>query len=181
MRPVVRTLTLVVALAVVTIPTQARAEAFVSPWAGVTFGNEDTHALFGADVAFMSDGWAGFEFDFGYAPDFFGEVVDNYLMTGMLNLIIGAPIGGTSGPGIRPYAVVGLGVIRTRFELPDFSASNNDAGFNVGAGLIGFFNDHIGLRGDVRYFRNFDNVDLEDLDLGGRFDFWRAAIGLVLR
>jgi len=28
----------------------------------------------------------------------------------------------------------------------------NDFGINMGAGVVGFFSDHVGVRGDVRYF-----------------------------
>lgn len=50
---------------------------------------------------------------------------------------------------------------------------------------MGFFSDHVGLRGDVRYFRTLNRDDTDSgLDLGfdlGDFDFWRASIGLVIR
>jgi len=51
---------------------------------------------------------------------------------------------------------------------------------------MGYFATHIGIRGEVRYFRTFaDDVfgdfgDLPDLDLGN-FHFWRASIGLVIK
>ena len=176
---------LALTLGVVGAPAQAEAEGFFSPWAGVNFGNDQAEGdfTFGADAAYMGAGIAGVEFDFGFAPNFFGEAVDNHVMTGMVNLILGAPIGGTGGPGVRPYFVAGIGLIRTSVEIADGdNLANNDAGFNVGGGLIGFFSDHVGLKGDVRFFRNFDEIDLSELDeAGGDFDFWRASIGLVFR
>lgn len=178
------------ALAMLVAPTQARAEGYVSPWLGVNFGNDPANgrAAFGGSAGYMGAGVFGAEFDFGYSPSFFGKDTDfgsNNVMTAMGNLIIGIPIGGTRGGGARPYVTGGIGLIRSDVNgiLTADSISNNDFGFNVGAGLMGFFNDHFGMRGDVRYFRNINdnsaNNDL-DLDLGG-FDFWRAYIGLVIR
>jgi hypothetical protein len=77
--------------------------------------------------------------------------------------------------------VAGLGVIRTRVELLGISSATNEAGFNIGGGVMGFFSDHAGLRGDVRYFRNFGEIDISELQFAGNFHFWRASIGLVLR
>lgn len=47
---------------------------------------------------------------------------------------------------------------------------------------MGYFATHIGIRGDVRYFRTLqDNSnDSLDFDLGG-FHFWRASIGVVIK
>jgi opacity protein-like surface antigen len=136
----------------------------------------------------MGAGIIGGEFDFGYSPSFFGTENDfgnNNVLTGMGNVIVGIPIGGTSGGGVRPYLTGGVGLIRTQidglFDEVD-GVSNNDFGFNLGAGVMGYFNDHVGLRGDIRYFRNLHEDDDSDIDfdLGG-FDFWRASIGLVIR
>ena len=59
-------------------------------------------------------------------------------------------------------------------------------GTNV-SGVMGFVSDHVGLRGDVRYFRDFQNtsstdhnVDLSNLTVGS-FDFWRGTVGLAFR
>jgi hypothetical protein len=180
-----RSIQAVVLLTLVTIcvPREARAEGFFIPWAGVNFGHEQEEGdvTFGAGAGFMGGGIAGIELDFGYSPDFFGEAVDNYVMTGMGNLIVGIPVGGTAGPGIRPYFVAGLGVIRTHAELLGLSSSTNEAGFNIGGGIMSYFGDHAGLRGDVRYFRNFGEIDISELQFAGNFHFWRASIGLVLR
>jgi hypothetical protein len=45
---------------------------------------------------------------------------------------------------------------------------------------MGYFGDHVGLRGDVRYLRTLDGNIINGLDLGG-FHFWRTSIGLVIR
>lgn len=189
MRGAVKALIIGAVVALLWAPAQARAEGYVSPFAGVTFGNTqlEKHFVWGANAGYMGAGVIGAELDFGWAPDAFGESVDNHVLDVMGNLIIGIPVGGTSGPGIRPYVTGGLGLIQSMIagagSIPDFD--QKDFGFNLGAGAMGFFSDHVGLRGDVRYFRTINDDDSSfdsglDLDLGS-FDFWRASIGLVIR
>jgi hypothetical protein len=183
-------------------PSSARAEAFVIPWIGVNFGSnpfdsladgreiEGERTTYGVTAGSMGAGIIGGEFDFGYSPSFFGDTSDfgsNNVLTAMGNLIVGIPIGGTRGAGVRPYVSGGIGLIRTSYgDFLDIDAiSNNDFGYNLGGGIMGFFATHVGLRGDVRYFRTINSnspdnpLDLE-LDLGG-FHFWRASIGVVIK
>ena len=49
---------------------------------------------------------------------------------------------------------------------------------------MGYFSDHVGLRGDYKYFRNVevDDVSLTNVDFRrGTFDFSRAALGILFR
>jgi hypothetical protein len=182
MRGAIKVLVVASVVGLLWAPTQARAEGYISPFAGVHFGNDQLEKKFvwGANAGWMGAGVIGGELDFGWAPDAFGETIDNHVLDVMGNLIIGVPIGGTRGPGIRPYVTGGLGLIQSK--VGDFD--DNNFGFNLGAGAMGFFSDHVGLRGDVRYFRTINNDDSADngidLDLGS-FDFWRASVGLVIR
>ena len=188
-------------------PTKASADWLFTPFIGMNFGGSVTfndafgdfddefekRANFGASLAWMGAGAIGFELDFGYAPNFFesteGEADfdygDNNVTTFMANLVVGAPIGGQTGLGIRPYASGGVGIIRTHIDdaLDLFDVSSNDWGFNAGAGIAGFFSDNIGLRGDVRYFRSLqDNEPDDELDLSlGDLKFWRGSIGITFR
>jgi hypothetical protein len=61
----------------------------------------------------------------------------------------------------------------------------NDLGVDIGGGVHGYFNDHVGLRADLRYFRSLqDNSPTtnNDLDLAlGNFNFWRGSIGVTFR
>jgi len=188
-------------------PAKASADWLFTPFIGMNFGGSVTfndafgdfddefekRANFGASLAWMGAGAIGFELDFGYAPNFFesteGEADfdygDNNVTTFMANLVVGAPIGGQTGLGIRPYASGGVGIIRTHIDdaLDLFEVSSNDWGFNAGAGIAGFFSDNIGLRGDVRYFRSLqDNEPDDELDLSlGDLKFWRGSIGITFR
>ena len=81
----------------------------------------------------------------------------------------------------------GLGLLRTQIDggtIATVSSSNNDLGWNAGGGVMGYFSDHFGLRGDVRYMRSLQNnsTSLTNVNFDpGNFHFWRASIGVVLR
>jgi opacity protein-like surface antigen len=170
----------------------ARADWLFTPFVGANFGGDtiDTSAAYGASFGFMGAGIFGLEADFSYAPNFYQNepTFDGNVTSLMGNVIIGAPIGG-SGGSVRPYASGGIGLLRSRVD--DASGffediSNNSLGMNVGGGVMGFFNDHVGLRGDIRYFRSLqdagdnEGVDLGDVELG-KFDFWRGSVGVTFR
>ena len=46
-----------------------------------------------------------------------------------------------------------VGLLHARATGLFDNVSNSDFGFDVGAGLTGFFSDNVGIRGDIRYFR----------------------------
>jgi opacity protein-like surface antigen len=115
------------------------------------------------------------------------------MTTLMGNLVVGIPVGGTTGGGVRPYLTGGVGLMRAHINFDDVfdDLSTNETGFNVGAGVHVFFSDHIGLRGDVRYFRGFEQRDDDDPaedddffdeDFGVEdFEYWRATLGVTFR
>jgi hypothetical protein len=193
MRRGIQVLILAAALGVVWSPVPASADGFVSPWVGSNFANEpaDGRTAFGLSAGWMGGGVIGAEVDLGYSPNYFGSDDDlfgsNSLLNVMGNLIVGIPIGGQRGAGIRPYVTGGIGLIRTEIDGPfdDDGLKNNDLGFNIGGGVMGYFNDHVGLRGDLRYMRTL-NSDVFDADLdpefdAGDLDFWRLSFGVVFR
>jgi len=186
-------------------PRPAAADWLFTPFIGSTFGGSADVA--GAIPSSKSDferklnwgasltggGPAGFELDFGYSPNFFENTAggddfafgDNNVTTLMANLKVGAPFGGQHGGGIRPYASGGVGLIKARIDDPDdiFNVNSTDWGFNVGAGVAGFFSNNVGLQGDVRYFRSLqDNEPDDEFDVAlGSFDFWRGTVGVTFR
>jgi len=171
----------------------ARADWLLTPFAGATFSgdSEKENFTYGGSLAYMGASVVGFELDFGYTPEFFEPdndeidlIDDSNVTTVMGNIVIGAPIGG-SGAQVRPYAVGGVGLLRTSVTGTDefFDISNNDFGFDVGGGVYIFFNDHVGIRGDLRYFRSLrDPEEDNDFDIAtGGFDFWRGTGGITFR
>jgi opacity protein-like surface antigen len=195
MKRAIKSLILVAAAAVVLAPAQARADGWVTPWIGSAFGSsiDNGRGTFGVSAGGMGAGIVGGEVDFGYNPSFFGTQNDfgnNSVLNFMGNLIVGVPIGGTHGVGLRPYIVGGVGLIRTQIDgnsnLFRPAASDNMFGWDAGAGVMGFFNDHIGLRGEVRYLRGTHDMNtstgVNSIDFNGnKLHFWRPSIGVVFR
>jgi opacity protein-like surface antigen len=165
-------------------PERAHADGLFTPWIGVNFANDpaDGRTSFGFSAAGMGGGVIGGEFDFGYSPNFFGDendFGDNNVLTVVGNLIVGIPLGGSSGFGFRPYGTAGVGLIRSQADPLNLDISSNDFGINAGGGVFLFFGDHVGVRGDLRYFRaGFDDLDIFDFD---HVDFWRASFGVTFR
>jgi hypothetical protein len=190
MRRILKGLIVCSTVALVGAPAPARADGYISPFAGVNFANDtgQGRANVGAAAGWMGAGIAGAELDVGYAPNFFGSQGDfgsNNVLTVMGNLIVGVPAGGTHGPGLRPYGTLGVGLMRSQVDgrpAPGFipKIDDNNFGLNAGVGLMGFFSDHAGFRGDVRYFRDFRDTPANTVQFGS-FHFWRASLGIVLR
>jgi opacity protein-like surface antigen len=192
MNRVIKSLILVSAVAVVLAPVQARADGFVTPWVGSAFGSniQNGQASIGVSAGGMGAGIIGGEADFGWSPSFFGTKSDfgnNTVLNLMGNLIVGVPIGGTHGAGVRPYVVGGIGLIRTQIDggtIATVSSSNNMFGWDAGGGVMGTFSEHVGLRGDLRYLRATSDLNsgISSLDLSGnRLHYWRATVGVVFR
>lgn len=205
----VRKLFLTVALAglvCVATPSRAAADWFFTPFIGGNFGGKanfgdlgdfddefEQRVDFGASLGWMGAGVVGFEVDFGWSPNFFENTAgdadfafgDSNVTTLMGNVIVGVPIGGQQGPGIRPYGSGGIGLIRSHVDGGDLfnDLDANDLGINVGGGVQGFFTDTIGIRGDVRYFRSLQDTEPDnEFDLAfSDFDFWRASVGVTFR
>lgn len=196
-------LTLAAAL-IVAQPSTASADWMFTPFVGLTTGgkvsdisganlDDRTKASFGGGLTWMGAGVLGVDFDFGYTPNFFGDSPDfgdSNVTTLMANAVLGAPIGGQSGAGVRPYVVGGLGLLRQRVDSANQffdDVSRNNMGFDLGGGVVGFFGDNIGVRGDVRYFRklkkdteNNRGTDLDVFDVDS-LSFWRAGVGVTFR
>ena len=79
----------------------------------------------------------------------------------------------------------GAGLIRTQIDggrlFPvTSSSSTNQMGFNIGGGVMGFFADHIGVRGELRYMRAFSGDIINNINLGS-LNFTRLSFGVVFR
>lgn len=191
MRAITKPCLLLIVAAVASTPIPARADGFITPWIGASISNENDegHRAFGVTGGYMGAGVFGFEGDFGYSPDFPGPagVSRATLMTLTGNFILGLPFGGVHGPGVRPYVSAGLGLMRAHAEdapsLRGTSWTNNQFCSDVGAGMMGFFNQHVGVRGEVRYFHGLrDSTSGSGVDLEpGRLQYWRLSGGVTFR
>ena len=169
-------------------PSVARAQFFITPYVGTSFSSSvddydfGTKLHYGVALDWLSSSGIGFEVDFGYSPTFFEPGDDEFLefeSDGNITTLMGNVVfGGLSGL----YVSGGLGLMRSNIQSIGGlfeDVSDNGFGWNAGGGLrIG--GDKFAVRGDLRYFRQFDDlgsIDDLNIELGG-LSFWRAAAGL---
>lgn len=172
-------------------PVTSRAQGFISPLIGYDFGGdsgcpairgcEEKNLNIGVGLGTLGSLFGG-ELEISYARDFFGDAPDyeSSVLTGMANLLISPPFG-----PFRPYGTVGLGLIRSHVDTTlglGSDVANNDFGWNIGGGMIIFFGEHVGIRGDIRHFHAFQALSLLGLSLGDtKLDFGRASGAMVFR
>jgi hypothetical protein len=179
-------------------PVPARADTLLIPFFGVNFGGDSGKELteafdtsqfnWGASIVFMGGGVFGFEADFGFSPDFYGktDVGGSNVLTATGNLVLGIPFGGQQGFGIRPYAVVGAGLLQSKSDFGTGIADidENNMTWSAGGGVLLFFGTRTGLRFDIRYFQTFDDLEILGVPIAqspGKVDFTRTSLGFVLR
>ena len=178
-------------------PGVARADGLIVPFFGANFGGNSGESLgdatdakkfdWGVSLGWMGAGVIGVEGDIGYSPDFYGknDVGGSSVLSLMGNLLVGLPFGGQQGFGIRPFGLVGLGILKSDLESFDeaFGLDDSEVVWNFGGGLLLFFNSNVGIRGDVRYFRTLTDIDFGPINLAGddAIDYTRGSVGLVIR
>lgn len=171
----------------------AHAQTYFVPFFGFDFGGDAgtcasilsdcsvKRNTYGFQVGHLSHGIFGFEADFAYAPDFFGDspTGSNSVLSLMPNLVVGVP----AGP-VRPYVTGGLGLIRTKVELnleSLLSTSDTAFGYNIGGGVMIFFPSHVGVRVDYRNVRSASDFTVASVTVPGtKLSFSRVVFGLVL-
>jgi hypothetical protein len=173
-------------IALAAAPT-VHSDTLISPQAGVVFGGDldDSKATYGGALTFLGDGAFGFEIEGAYTPDFFGDEALGLGENNVTTLMASILLGGGFGERGRVFAAIGGGLLKSRVVDIDefFEVDNTDFGVTGGAGAVGYFSDHLGLRGDVRYFRNLGDPEPDnefDIDFGD-FSYWRATAGLVIK
>ena len=143
------------ALALAAAPSRASADWYLTPFVGGNFGGSanfggpndfedevERRVDLGASLGWMGAGIAGFEVDWGWSPNFFqnttggGNFVfgDSNVTTLMGNLVLGVPVGGQTGGGVRPYVVGGAGLLRSNISGSTFfnDLTSNDFGVRSG-------------------------------------------------
>jgi opacity protein-like surface antigen len=174
-------------------PRDAAAQGFISPFIGYNFGGQsgcqqitncnDKRTDWGVSFGVVGS-IVGFETEFGYTKNFFGEssAQTSDVLTWMGNFMLAPKIG-----PVQPYGVIGLGLMRTTVQatLLGTSGDQNQFGWDGGGGVMVFFSQHIGVRGDVRYFRSFQIVDLSSFPILGfnqsKLDYGRVSAAAVFK
>jgi opacity protein-like surface antigen len=181
-------------LAVLTAPAPARAQGFLSGFAGYDYGESagncpsffndcsERRRAYGVTFGKLSGGVLGFEQDISWAPNFFGEgggVSESSVFTAMSNLVVALPLG-----PVRPYGSLGAGLIKTKVgfsvaELADFG--DTSLGWDMGVGVMVLLPAHLGVRVDFRRFRTAGDLSFAGIGLqNDKLRFSRVTVGLVL-
>ena len=168
----------------------ARAQGFISPLIGVDFGGDArcpritdcTDKRINVGVALGVTGKIfGFEEEVAYARNFFGEAPG--LSSSVLTVMSNAMFIPNVGP-IRPYVLARLGLMKSHVEFTPSSlltSDSNNFGWNVGGGVMARVHPHVGVRGDVRYFHAFQDLEVLGFTVDNpKLDFGRASVALVL-
>jgi opacity protein-like surface antigen len=173
------------------LPIRAHAQGFISPSYGYNFGG-DAGCRTATDCRNKNWNWGGalgvlgrvvgFEAELTYEGEFTGDAPRRTSVTTLMGNFLLAPRIAI----VQPYGLVGLGAIRTKARDSGTGLSNSDdsMGWTIGGGLIVFVQEHIGLKGDVRYYHSFSALDLLPIDLErdrNKIDFGRAGLGVVLK
>lgn len=159
-------------------------DTLLSPFYGVTFGGDATQhrPVFGGSATFFGAG-AGLEIEAARAPKFFGKDIGENSLTSLTGAFVvgGDPRGNKKA---SPYFLVGAGLVRTNVD--DAAHLINDVHFNdfaivLGGGVNAMLSYHVGIRGDVRYYRKLSSASENGvIPFAGTFDFWRGTVGLAL-
>jgi opacity protein-like surface antigen len=169
---------------------ELRAQSYISPLIGFDFGGDSgCPSITGCEDKRMNVGVGlgrlgtvlGFETEFGYARDFFGSAPG--LSSSVLTVMGSAMLVPNLGP-IRPYGLIGLGIMRSHVDFTTaslLSVDNTDFGWDIGGGVFIFLGDHVGVRGDIRHFHSFQGLTVGPILVGdNKLDFGRASGALVL-
>jgi hypothetical protein len=200
---------------ILTLPPAARAEWQFTPFIGYTFkatstfvdfdldenrvATDETRLNFGGAVRLIGESPFGTEFYYVHTPDFFDpkpqfnivlpRVLESRTYAVMGNVVLSTPRH-WNRYGLRPSVSGGIGLMHASEEdqLGVIRYRVNLLGMNAGGGAVGMLSDHVGVRFDLRYFRNIKGVSQDDLGdfpvTAGepvRLRYWTVAFGVVIK
>jgi len=193
---------LLVCVLVLAASSTARADFFIMPFLGTKFGGSTSivdlelasgkkKLVLGIGARKIDDGIIGYEVEFANIARFFAnEEVSSitplvksgsYLNDLTGSVVLSLPPGFTRG-GLRPYAVVGGGLIHASSEdyLELFLVRRTVPAINLGIGAVGMLTNNVGVRFDLRHLRSL-STDPPTGDVGRHIAYSRFTIGLLLR
>lgn len=186
---------------VVALPRPARADLFVTPFAGVKFGGGTSIVdlefaaskkkfSIGGALMNVSDSIFGYEVAVGYIPGYLeaDDAPEPVVKPGSLAIdltgsaLFSLPPSFTGG-GLRPYAAIGAGFIHVQAEdgLELFQIRRTVPVVTVGGGATGLLTNSVGVRLDYRYFRSLLTDDGSLANINRRISYSRFTVGLFLR
>jgi hypothetical protein len=192
----------VAGLLLLLLPASARAEFFLVPFAGLKFGGStsivdlelaagSTKFVLGASAVRLGTGIIGFEAEFTSISGFFENeeaspggplVKGGSYVTDLTGSIVFTLPPGATGFGLRPYGVVGGGLIHAEAEdaFEVFQVRRTMPAINFGGGAMGMFTNNVGVRFDLRHLRSLAQ-DASTGGIGRRISYTRFTTGLLLR
>lgn len=165
--------------------TAAEAQ-LIAPFTGVLSGHLGVAAsgdvrgaapVVGASMLVVDDSGIGVEVDAGHNSDFNDQrFSDSSITTVTLNLVYLYP-----HDLLRPFISGGAGVVRLRAAFPGQASAQTqtDTSWSVGGGVLYMWNEALGLRGELRYFRQFGRQNTLPLGANGALNFIRSSIGVT--
>ena len=175
------------------VPSRASADAFLVPYFGWTFDSKygpaepNNKLVYGADIMWVGTSGLGFEVDFAYHPNFFEPADDeeffDFDSDGNVVTFMGNLVFGYQGGGIQPYVVGGFGLMRTNIgDVAGLFDDISDTAWDVNAGGgLRFGGRKLGVRGDLRYFRQLSDIEFREIEFDlADFSYWRGTIGLAI-
>jgi hypothetical protein len=203
------------ALLILTCPRIARAEWQFTPFIGYTFkatstfidldldenrvATDQTRLNFGGAIRLVGEWPIGLEAYYVHTPGFFDpkpqfnivlpRVLESRTYAVMGNVVLTTPLS-WNRYGLRPSLSGGIGLMHAsaKDQLQILPYRVDLLGMNIGGGAVGFLSDHVGVRFDVRYFRNIKGVSQEDLGdfpvTSGqpvRLRYWTIGFGVVIK
>jgi hypothetical protein len=205
----------VVAVLVLSSVAPARAEWQFTPFFGYTFkatstfvdfdfdedrvATDETRFNFGGAVRLIGDSPIGVEAYYVHTPGFFNPksqfgialplVLESRTYALMGNVVLATPRS-WNRYGLRPSLSGGIGLMHASVDdqLQVIPYRVELLGMNIGGGAVGFLSERVGVRLDVRYFRNIKGVSPEDLadfpvTAGDpvRLRYWTIGFGVVIK
>jgi hypothetical protein len=198
---------IVVAIALVAAASTAayaQAEWQVKAFIGPVFGAQTTindldratgkaHTTYGASFTELWEIF-GVEAEIARTPGFFEReptgqnlVLSSSLLSLTGSVIIALPRH-IAGYGLRPYGVVGGGMLRAQYDdnLTVLPVSDTMGVINYGGGVTGFLSRRIGVNWDIRRVQSVGGYSLpptflQRADDQEELSFWRATFAIAIR
>lgn len=192
----------------------ARAEWQFTPFIGYTFkasttivdfdldedrvATDDTRVNFGGAIRLIGAWPIGLEAYYVHTPGFFDtetfslnapRIIESRTYAVMGNVVLTTPLS-WNRYGLRPSLSGGIGLMHASAsdQLQILPYRLDLLGMNIGGGAVGFLSDHVGVRFDLRYFKNIKGVPAEDLLPGTtnpgqsvRLRYWTIDFGVVFK
>lgn len=180
------------------VPAWAQTGWLLTPFLGLKFGGSTSivdldsassslKTTFGVAASRLTEGIFGLEAELAYVPGYFEDRkqlnVPGSSVTDLSgSAILAVPTSVTRG-GLRPYAVVGLGVIHAEAAdiLDIFRIRRSVPAVTLGGGAIGLVSNRLGVRFDVRSLRSLAHDQPNVVAIGKQISYWRISVGIVRR